>query len=502
MVLVGWALDVPFLKTVLPGMVSMKANTALCFLLLGLAGWNRRTLVSRCLAAAALLLSSLTLVEYVANIQLGLDQLFFSDSGGPGTSHPGRMSPVTALSFILAAAAQMTSTQGERTAKMRQGLSFAVLVMALSAFLGHVFSIGGLDSVWGLTRMAVHTAGTFILLATSNLLAVPDAGWMDILASKSVAGAFSRRLFPLALGLPLIGNILRLMGERAGFYDESTGIYLLITIGTCGLVFASIAGAQTLRLLELERNRVGVELEMRKELESLRHNFLSAVSHELRSPVGAIALFAKMIDSQLAAAGEGASKAREYAGRITSNADRLTAFIDDLLLVAQVEQGKLVLDLKPLLLQDAVRDLLAAYAKAAELRGIEIDNRISPSLPAVSADGQHLNRVLAHMISNALKFTPASGKVTITSGFHGDRDRPMVEVCVTDSGAGLTAEDASLLFQGFRQGSNIDARHAGPQGVGIGLHIVKLIAEAHGGHVQAESGPGGGATFRLSLPAA
>lgn len=499
MVLSGWVFGIPALKSVAPGLVSMKANAALCFLLLGLTLWHREKRgLATGLASFTFLIAASTLAEYAGGFNLGIDQLLFIDAGDALTSHLGRMSPIAAAAFAMVSLAQLLPCDRERCVKSGQSLLLVVVLLGFASLLGRLFSIGSMDSVWGFTHMAVHTAAGFAALAFSALLARPDAGWMDILTSRSIAGMMARRALPLAIGLPVLGNVLRALGERAGWLDHDTGVYLLVTTGSVTLMLGTIAGALAVRRLEGDRRRLDLELAKQKELDSLRRNFLSTVSHELRSPLGAITMFAELAEARLTGEPGGEDKAREYLAHINSNVERLSGFINDLLMLSQLENSKLVLDSRPVRLQDTVGELLAAYGKAGEVRGIRVVNGVSSDLPPARADAAHVGKALSHLISNALKFTPPGGEVSLASRL--DERGRKIELRVSNTGQGLDQDDLGRLFQGFQQGSNVGARHSGTQGVGIGLHLVKALIEANGGEVRAESRLGKGTTFVLTLP--
>lgn len=500
-VLFGWALDYPVLKAIAPGCVSMKANAAVCFLLLGLSILQReRPKLAAALAISALLVAAATLAEYLAGASLGIDQLLFADAGDAFTSHPGRMSPIAAAAFLLVGAAQLLGCDRRRCSKAGQSMLLLVLTLGFASLLGRLFSLGTLDSLWGFTHMAVHTSAGFAVLAFSALLARPGAGWMEILTSDTIAGAMARRTLPLAIGLPLLGNVLRALGERAGWVDHDTSVYLLVAAGSVTLMLAAIGSAVVLRRLDGERRHLDLELAKQKELDSLRRAFVSSVSHELRSPLGAISMFSELAESQLKDGAGGAAKAREYLEHIDANVERLSGFINDLLMLSQLETRKLVLDPRPLRLQDMVGELLGAYGKAGLARGIVVGNGVAADLPPVLADAPHVGKALSHLLSNALKFTPAGGTVGLTASV--DRGGGMVELRVSNTGDGLTEAALGRLFQGFRQGPNVNTRHSGTQGVGIGLHLVKAIIEASGGEARAESRLGEETTFILTLPLA
>src|SRR3989338_2255169 len=155
LVLAGWVFDIPALKSVSPGLVSMKANTALCFLLLGLTLWHReRRKLATGLASFTFIVAASTLAEYAGGFNLGIDQLVFVDAGDALTSHPGRMSPIAAAAFALVSLSQMLPCEQERCVKTSQSMLLVVLLLGCASLLGRLFSISRLDSVWGFTHMA------------------------------------------------------------------------------------------------------------------------------------------------------------------------------------------------------------------------------------------------------------------------------------------------------------------------------------------------------------
>lgn len=501
LVLSGWFFDVMILKAGFPGLVTMKVNTAVCFVLLGLAAsWPANRKVSATMIFVAVLIAGASLYEYASGLDLGIDQLLFLDPGDAATTNPGRMGPVTAVCFLLVGCGGLLPPEQPRWQNVNQGMLFVVVTLGISSLLGYLFAMSELGSVWGLTRMALHTGAGFILLAFSGLLARPDVGWMDVLTSTSIAGTLARRTLPLAIALPLLGNVMRALGERANLFDRSTGVFILVTVGTAVLMLGTVLGARVLRRLDSERHSLDVELIQQREVDSIRRNFLAAVSHELRSPAGAISMFVPLVENGLKGGPERTASALKYLARIRANADRLSDFINDLFSLSQFEKGTFRLTPCPLSIRDQAARILPAYRKLGEARDIRIDNDIPPDLPNVLADAACLSRALSHLISNALKFTPAGGTVRLDAAV--DTKGAMARISVRDTGVGLGQDELDRLFRGFRQGVNVHTRQTGVQGVGLGLHLVKLIAEAHGGNVHADSSPGAGTTVSMTLPLA
>jgi len=231
MALLGWLLSVDSLKSVVPGQITMKANTAVCFLLAAgaLASLSRPagSAARRAGAGAALLMSAIalaTLAQYVLGVNLGLDQaLFHEPPGATGTAQPGRMAINTAAVFSLFGGAVVLFERRRCPAPVAAVAMGLVSVLSLFGYVTGVTSFYGLE---GVTQMAIPTAVALVLLAAGLLLARPERGFMAA-ASRSTPGAqLARRLLPVAIGAPIVLGILRLEGERAGLYDAATGTFL------------------------------------------------------------------------------------------------------------------------------------------------------------------------------------------------------------------------------------------------------------------------------------
>jgi PAS domain S-box-containing protein len=234
-VLAGWGLDIAVLKSGIPGLVEMKANTALCFLLVAAAGGllyrpqtGARRTAGLSLAGAAALIAAATLGEYVLGRDLGIDQvLFYEPSTAVGTSHAGRMAPNTAVAFLLVASALVTLDLDSRLRGwLPAGLVLAAALLAFVALVGYISGITSLYAVSDLTQMAVPTAVAFILLAVGTACARPRVGPMRLVLSDTVGGKVMRLLFPTMVAVPMILGTLRLAGQEAGLFNTDTGTWL------------------------------------------------------------------------------------------------------------------------------------------------------------------------------------------------------------------------------------------------------------------------------------
>lgn len=268
LVLVGWGLDNSVLKNVFPGAVTMKANTALAFILAGMSLWmlgtdqaslRRRRIAVACAALVALI-GSLTLAEYLFGWNLGIDQLLFQESSdAAGTSHPGRMAPTTALNFILigAALALLDAARGFRAVQLLVVLAGFI---GLLGVIGYLYRVKALYGIASYTEMALHTAAAFVVLSVSILCACPDRGLMAIAASDTAGGIMTRRLLPFVIGVPFVLGWARLTAERAGFFSTEFGVALFAV--SLVILFASLIMwiAGLLYRIDMERSRAEVRV--------------------------------------------------------------------------------------------------------------------------------------------------------------------------------------------------------------------------------------------------
>lgn len=233
LVLLGWAFDIAFLKSILPGLATMKANTALGFILSGLSLWMLRTGPAKAqisppkmFAAIVALLGLLTLGEYLFSRDFGIDQLLFpQEAGAEPTSLAGRMAHPTALSFLLLGLALLSLDAKRPVWLVEFPVLIALLVSGL-ALAGYAYGVTSLYSIGLYSSMALHTASLFIVLSLGILFARPERGLMGIFTSDALGGFTVRRLLPAAVGVPLVLGGLRLMGQQAGYYDTEFGLAL------------------------------------------------------------------------------------------------------------------------------------------------------------------------------------------------------------------------------------------------------------------------------------
>lgn len=239
-----------------------------------------------------------------------------------------------------------------------------------------------------------------------------------------------------------------------------------------------------------------------EEFDSVKRNFVSSVTHELRSPLGAIESFLQLIRERVAVGTpEGFAQSREFLERIQVNVRRLSGFINDLLDVAKIEKGKMECVLRPMELAPVANEVCQFFEAKALQQGVSITNRLPP-LPGVVGDADRVRQVLVNLVANGLKFTGQGGQVWIAGEQFRDGGSRWIEVTVGDTGRGMDASDRDRLFQPFTQGRNISEGVTGHKGTGLGLYIVKSIVDQHGGKIEVKSVPGQGTRISFSLKVA
>jgi len=269
-VLFAWWRDIDFLKTVVPGLVSMRVNTALTFIFLAASllllqtegtAFVRKDRAGRWgqgLALLAVVLAALTLSQYVTGADLGIDQLLLRDFGTVG--NPGRMAPQTAVAFLLLGAALLLMDVRTRNEGWpSQHLAVLAGSIGLASVIGYTFG-ASLYQLGSLTPIALHTGALLLLLCLGILLARPQRGVVRILNRQGPGGDLARWLLPAAAAVPLVLGWLRWLGQRAGLYDTGFGIAafsLSMILVLTGLIYRT---ALALDRLESERKQAEDEL--------------------------------------------------------------------------------------------------------------------------------------------------------------------------------------------------------------------------------------------------
>ena len=306
------------------------------------------------------------------------------------------------------------------------------------------------------------------------------------------------RRLALELGLPLSGTVperllaiadkvtepdryrarMRALGQTPG--DASIDEFEVAGTGRVFRGYTSpIAGGRIWTLREVTADR---------ELDRMRDAFVATVSHELRTPLTSISGFLEMMEDEEHELGDAG---RQYLDVIRRATERLHSLVEDLLLVAQIEAHRIELELAPVdLVELAAGAVQSAQPSAAE-KGIALD-LVADHPPPVRGDAKRLSQVLDNLVSNAVKFTPDGGRVTVTV----EPDRLVVK----DTGIGVSADEQKQVFSRFFRATTATQRAI--PGTGLGLAICHALVEQHGGSIEFRSEEGAGTEVVVSLPSA
>ncbi len=226
------------------------------------------------------------------------------------------------------------------------------------------------------------------------------------------------------------------------------------------------------------------------ELDRLKDEFVSSISHELRTPLTSISGYVELLLEE-----EQSPEKRGHLTIVERNADRLLALVSDLLFAARLQYGRLELEAQPVDLRELVEQSVeSARPRAA---AATVDLRLDTAdVPLIQGEPARLAQLLDNLVSNAIKFTPGGGHVSVSLS---EKDGSVC-IQVSDTGIGITDEERERLFERFFRSQS--ALEAQIQGTGLGLYISKAIVEAHGGRIGVESEAGTGTTFIVELPVA
>jgi diguanylate cyclase (GGDEF)-like protein len=267
--LFGWSLHIPAFLTLAPGLASMKANTAAGFIALGAGlllpdySLPRAGLSSlgRALAVLALALGCATIAEYIFGVDLGLDQIILRDWASSGTAVPGRMAPMTAVVFVLLAAAVIAVKASEpRVAQWANWLAGSTLFFSTLAIVGYTYGVSSLYKLEPFSSMALHTALGFFLLSLAVYAANPAGGVGSLVSSGSAGGVMTRRLLSTVPLATFLLGALCVAGLQAKLYDGRFGLSLMVVMSLTVTVAAILSTGMTLRRVDVTRERAEADL--------------------------------------------------------------------------------------------------------------------------------------------------------------------------------------------------------------------------------------------------
>lgn len=226
----------------------------------------------------------------------------------------------------------------------------------------------------------------------------------------------------------------------------------------------------------------------------LKSAFLAAMSHELRTPLNAIIGFSDLIDMELYGP-VGDPRYREYVRDVGASGRHLLGIVNDILDLARIEAGREALNEETIDLEEVIDNVMRTMQVHADRGGVDLRLRVVRALPHLYCDARRVRQILFNLVSNAVKFTPSGGLVTVAARVVGD-----LEIEVRDTGVGIPAHEIPALFEPFNRVINHLTR--GAEGAGLGLALTQRFVQMHGGSISVSSAPGTGTVVTVRLPAA
>lgn len=366
---------------------------------------------------------------------------------------------------------------------------------------------------WSMLATATYSLSTLAWATQPIFLWAPGNDLNHLLMILFLAGYLSGQAPFTAPCKPLAASIFVIDGAAlvaapwrgGGFiYELLSLITLFYTVYTLYMTRQMHISATNALTLKHEKTDLVVALaDSKNESDQARYRaeaasrsksqFLANMSHELRTPLNAILGFSEVIASGVFA--KQPERHSEYANLIHSSGRHLLALINDILDLAKIEAGTFTLRDTEVDLRTIIDDEMERAADQASAAGVKLEASISPSTPLVSADERALRQIVQGLMSNAIRFTPREGRVTV---FAEPAEGYALSFGVADTGAGIADDEQTRIFENFGQGRHDVA--TADHGVGLGLAIVKGLAEAHGGSVSLESALGKGTRVSVFLP--
>jgi PAS domain S-box-containing protein len=315
---------------------------------------------------------------------------------------------------------------------------------------------------------------------SSELIHPVDLAWFEThddgetIAAWNRLGAHSLLILPIAVGDEAYGALTLIGVDPARQFNADLRTLAEKFVGTSAL---TLQNAQLYAAAQ--------------RANQARDEVLGVVSHDLRNPISAIAMCARVLGHSEPVNAEARA---DLLLTISESTDWMNRLIQDLLDVANIERGQLSLECRREMPFAMIEQAIHMFSVEAADHGIALSSEVDPGLPPVRADAGRVVQVLGNLLRNAIKFTPNGGQISVR-GRHADG---VVSLSVTDTGPGIPAESQRQVFDRYWHSSDGARR----RGTGLGLSIAKGIVEAHGGRIWVESAPGRGSTFIFTLPVA
>ena len=279
----------------------------------------------------------------------------------------------------------------------------------------------------------------------------------------------------------------RVRQGRVRLTDGRIIAYALVPLPDGGVLMSGRDITDTVRVERALRERA----EALEQADRVKADFIANISYELRTPLNAIIGFTEILNNQYF--GQLNQRQIEYTEGVLEASQHLLTLINDILDLAVIEAGRMVLDIEPVSVKSVVDNVVQITGEWARGQELQLETDVPADIGIIQADERRLKHALFNLVGNAIKFTPAGGRIAVAAR----RIGAQVAIAVEDTGMGIPEEDARRVFDTFVRGKD---KHGRPAGAGLGLALVRSLIELHGGRVEMQSNPGAGTKVTCWLP--
>jgi signal transduction histidine kinase len=493
--LVGWQFDVTFLKRIVPSLPVIAPNTATAFFVGGIVLFSAVHFTAKkkytngilyFFSVAIALLGLLTLLEYIFKISFGIDRLLFAAAQG---GNAVKMSPQSAFNFLMVGISLFFIIDQRKKENVKVGQVIVLLAGAVSLFslFGFIYSIPSFYTIAPYKGMAAHTAVAFVMTFSGILLAFPEIGFMRIFAIRSPSGMAARRLFATLVFI-LAAEIFVALGRKSNIFEFNSEALLHLLILAVVFVYLIFFAFRSLD----ELGKMETSLAKSRELEQAKTEFVSLASHQLRTPLTAVSWYTEMLLGK--DVGKLNDKQENYLHEIYAGNQRMIDLVDDLLNSSRIDMGTLEIKPQSIDLRAVSDGALNEFLPQIRQKNMVIEKKYSRNLPSTKLDPELIGIVFQNLISNAVKYTPAEGKISIEI----KRQNSHILIKIADNGWGIPENQQKKIFTKLFRADNV--RKKDTEGTGLGLYIAKAIVRQSKGKIWFDSKEKRGTTFYIILP--